>query len=98
MVTFDETERPPVRERETLAPDVSHDLRSPLAVIRMQAQMLMRLVKRGPTADDAFERERLMIGLQRIDEAVTTLNGVIERATTERTRLPIPGGDRNDIH
>lgn len=98
MVTFDETERPPVRERETLAPDVSHDLRSPLAVIRMQAQMLMRMVKRGPTADDAFERERLMIGLQRIDEAVSTLNGVIERATAARTRGPAPDSDPSDIH
>jgi signal transduction histidine kinase len=63
---------------EAATRDLSHDLRTPLAVIRMQAQLLIRLTKRGAPSGGC-ERERLLIGLQRIDDAVTKLNSALER-------------------
>lgn len=98
MVTYEQSGQPARGERTALPSDIGHDLRSPLAVIRMQAQMLMRLVKRGPTAADAFERERLMVGLQRIDEAVSTLNRAIERATDEQPSRPSRRDGVPDVH
>jgi len=60
------------------ARDLSHELRTPLAVIRMQAQLLMRLVK--SSGDDwSRDRERMITGLQRIDDAVSKINLALER-------------------
>ena len=64
--------RPPAR-------DFSHELRTPLAVIRMQAQLLVRLVKRSGS-DGSNDRERFIAGLQRIDDAVTKINLALEGA------------------
>lgn len=68
-----------------LTRDLSHDLRTPLTVIRIQAQLLMRITRRG----DDLERERLLSGLRRIDEAVTKLNDVLQRLVAdENDRRP----------
>ncbi|MCC6792845.1 MAG: hypothetical protein IT336_14235 [Thermomicrobiales bacterium] len=62
--------------------DLSHQLRTPLTVIRMQAQLMMRLTRRdGLRGED--RRERLLHGLQRIDEAVSVLNEVLDRMELE---------------
>lgn len=65
--------------------ELSHDLRTPLAVIRIQAQMLKRLAGRNPEGDPAV-RERYLVGLERIDQAVTALNEVLERTLDRQTR------------
>lgn len=65
-----------------MAHDLSHDLRTPLAIIRMQAQLLIRLTKRG-VYSDGYDRERLIVGLQRIDDAVTKMNKVLERISID---------------
>lgn len=57
----------------SLLGELSHELRTPLAVIRIQAQMLKRLIERHAD-DDPTVRERYVAGLERIDLAVTTLN------------------------
>jgi signal transduction histidine kinase len=65
------------------ATDLNHELRTPLAVIRMQAQMLIRSTKRGGITDPD-ERARFLSGLQRIDDAVSKLTGVMEAFGTDR--------------
>jgi signal transduction histidine kinase len=68
--------------------DLAHDLHTPLAVIRMQAQLLMRLTRRG-TSHDMPERERYLVGLRRIDDAVTKLNLALERlGLDEKAAVP----------
>jgi signal transduction histidine kinase len=72
-VIFNASDQPYTTSTEQLTHDLSHDLRTPLAIIRMQAQLLIRLTKRGAYSD-GFDRERLLVGLKRIDDAVTKLN------------------------
>jgi len=64
--------------------ELSHELRTPLAVIRMQAQMLLRSARRGAFTgiSNDEDRDRLLLGLQRIDDAVTKLAGVLDRVAT----------------
>ena len=65
---------------------LQHDLRTPLAVVRGQAQLLARVARRleGP------ERERLLAGLGAIDAAATVLAARIARMG-EGTGEPPPG-------
>ena len=63
----------------TMPRELSHDLRTPLTVIRMQAQLLLRTTRRGGFAGGTADRDRLLIGLQRIDDAVTKLTLVLDR-------------------
>ena len=63
--------------------DLRHELGTPLAVIRMQAQLLLRLAKRG-SCPVPEEQTRFIVGLQRIDDAVSKITGVIERTGVER--------------
>lgn len=58
--------------------NLSHDVRTPLAVIRMQSQLMIRLARRG-TFLDGRGQDRLMTGLQRIDDAVAKLNDALEQ-------------------
>jgi signal transduction histidine kinase len=76
-VVINASDQPYPTSTEQLTRDFSHDLRTPLAIIRMQAQLLIRLTKRGPYSD-GFDRERLLVGLKRIDDAVTKLNKALE--------------------
>ena len=59
------------------ARDLSHELRTPLAIIRMQAQLLIRLMKRSG-GDWPRDRDRFITGLQRIDDAVSKMNLTLE--------------------
>ena len=108
-MSFGSTEMPYVARTGPMPGELSHELRTPLAVIRMQAQMLLRSARRGAfagmTKDE--DRDRLVLGLQRIDDAVTKLGGVLERVATseldERFRRPdVPNGraqsDKTEIH
>jgi signal transduction histidine kinase len=74
---------------DLLTRDLSHDLRTPLAVIRMQAQLMIRLTRRGAYGD-ASGRDRLVSGLQRIDDAVTKLNDVLDRVAGDRPGRDLP--------
>ena len=80
-MSFGSAEMPYVTRTRAMPRELSHELRTPLAVIRMQAQLLLRSARRGAftgmTSDE--DRDRLVLGLQRIDAAVTKLDGVLER-------------------
>jgi len=83
-MSFGSTEMPYVTRMGPMPRELSHELRTPLAVIRMQAPLLLRSARRGAftgiTKDE--DRDRLVLGLQRIDAAVTKLDGVLERVAT----------------
>lgn len=81
-MVFNTSDLPYTTSTERMAHDLSHDLRTPLAIIRMQAQLLIRLTKRG-VYSDGYDRERLIVGLQRIDDAVTKMNKVLERISID---------------
>ena len=84
--------------------DLSHDIRTPLTVIRVQAQMLLRAARSGAFTGGATDPDRLLLGLQRIDDAVSRLSLVLNLAelgpTDDRRRLPgSPDGRASrDIH
>jgi signal transduction histidine kinase len=61
------------RLRDSVLASVSHDLRSPLAAIRGQAE----LQKRALSKDGNVDPERLLRGANRIEEAATRMNGMI---------------------
>lgn len=82
-MNFGAAEMPYVTPMRSMPSDLSHELRTPLAVIRMQAQLLLRSARRGAFAGEADERDRLVLGLQRIDDAVTKLSTVLDRVATE---------------
>jgi signal transduction histidine kinase len=65
--------------------ELGHELGTPLAVIRMQAQLLLRLAKRG-SCPVPGEQARFIAGLERIDDAVSKITGVIERIGVERAK------------
>jgi signal transduction histidine kinase len=83
-MSFGSTEMPYVTRTGPMPRELSHELRTPLAVIRMQAQLLLRSARQGAFAGmtNDEDRDRLLIGLQRIDDAVTKLDGVLERVAT----------------
>lgn len=86
-MTYDVTELPGASS-SLITTDLSHDLRTPLAIIRMQAQLMIRLTLRGAYGE-GNARERLMTGLQRIDDAAVKLNDALERIGIDRKPEPI---------
>ena len=91
-MSFGSAEMPYVPRVMPMPHDLSHELRTPLAVIRMQAQLLLRAARRGAFTAGSGDRDRLVLGLQRIDDAVTRLSVVLNRtdiaAADERYPLP----------
>jgi signal transduction histidine kinase len=83
-VSFDHQKRPPPRSPSPREEELDHDLRTPLAVIRVQTQLLLRGVDRYGNTDP--ERERFRAGLHRIDAAVSTMLTTIERISRESRR------------
>jgi signal transduction histidine kinase len=67
--------RAAVRVRDEFLSSATHDMKTPLAVIRGQAQLLQRRMARTPTADS----ERLAGMLQRIHGATTKMVGLIDQ-------------------
>jgi signal transduction histidine kinase len=61
---------------------VAHEVRTPLTVIRGQAQLLARLVRRSELPES--QRVRLLGGLARIDTSVSELLASLERASSAR--------------
>jgi signal transduction histidine kinase len=59
--------------RDSVLASVSHDLRSPLAAIRGQAELQRRVLDR----DGAPDPQQLLRGATRIEEAATRMNGMI---------------------
>ena len=103
-MNFGSAEMPYVMRMGPMPHDLSHELRTPLAVIRMQAQLLLRAARRGAFPAGSSDRERLVVGLQRIDDAVTRLNAVLNRTeiAAPDERYPMPpqrdGLTSPDIH
>ncbi len=61
----------------------AHDVRTPLTVIRGQAQLLARIVQRSELPEP--QRVRLLRGLARIDTSVSELLAMLERTTGPRS-------------
>ena len=61
------------RLRDSVLASVSHDLRSPLAAIRGQAELQQRALRR----DGNLDSEQLLRGAARIEAAATRMNGMI---------------------
>ena len=73
----------PRPQRDAPLPIVAHDVRTPLTVIRGQAQLLTRLVRRSELAGP--QRVRVLRGLERIDTAVSELLALVERPPGPRS-------------
>jgi signal transduction histidine kinase len=84
LVTSRRTD-PSTADLAQLLSELGHELRTPLAVIRIQAQMLKRVLDKQPVSDPIL-RERYAAGLERIDQAVSTLNAVLERTIETEAR------------
>ena len=97
-MSFGAAEMNYVRPMDRMPGDLSHEIRTPLAVIRMQAQLLLRTARRGAFAGSPEERDRLVHGLQRIDDAVTKLNAVLERISIGGHEAPPERPIRPDGH
>lgn len=93
-MAFELTDPPFTTRPEPATSNLWHDLRTPLSVIRMQAQLLMRLTNRLDWRD-AADRDRFLAGLHRIDDSVTKLNVVLERVRTARRE---DGAARPEVH
>lgn len=72
----------------------AHDLKTPLTIIRGNAQLLVRLAQRLDLADG--ERERLLTGLARIDAAVVGAVERIEQAQAVLRQTAGPDGSGPD--
>lgn len=81
-------ERQAVRARDDLVAVVSHDLKSPLGVIRSQAELLQALLQRG-----LVEPRHISNGVERIQRAVDGMNRLIhdllDQAALEDSRLTL---------
>lgn len=66
--------RTAVRERETFLASVSHDLKSPLTVIKGHAELLSAHAQRAATVD----RQRLQDGLDRIVAGATQMTKMVD--------------------
>lgn len=76
-----------MRARDEFLSSAAHDLRSPLAVVKSQAQLLHRRLVRG----EAIEGERLIQSLDSIDHSATRMTGLInELLDTARIQLGQP--------
>ena len=73
---------------ETSSVELNHHLRTSLAVIRIQAQLLLRLTKRELKVEPEV-LDRYLTGLTRIDQAVTSLSDRLDAVTAT---LPKNGG------
>jgi hypothetical protein len=70
--------------------EINHHLRTSLAVIRIQAQLLLRLSNRELAVDPEV-LNRYVSGLTRIDQAVTSLGDRLD-ALTAILPKSVPGG------
>lgn len=63
-----------IRQQEAFLASISHDLRTPLTVIKGEAQLLQRRARRV----GAVEPERILRGLERIDASVGKTAALID--------------------
>jgi len=71
--------------------ELNHHLRTNLAVIRIQAQLLLRLTRRELEVDPEV-LDRYVTGLMRIDQAVTSLNDRLDAVTATLLESSRPAG------
>jgi len=69
-----------IREREDFLAVASHELRTPVTVVRAYSQSLLRWLEHSPQAKEVnVDRQRLMHGLRNINEGTTRLTALIEQ-------------------